>query len=256
EPSVHSELLDWLAVRLVGEHDWHLKPLIRDIVLSGTYRQSSAVTNSQLEADPYNLYYARGPRFRLSAEQIRDQALAVSGLLSDKMYGPSVMPPQPDDIWQTVYNGESWVTSEGEDRYRRGVYTFIKRTSPYPSFVSFDATSREICQIQRTRTNTPLQALVTLNDPVYTEAAIAWADRLLDDKGSIEETIRTAYFEATFRDISETKSNTLLELYNKAVTHFDDDLEDLKHYLNTGVQEYDERADQLELAALSVVCSA
>ncbi len=256
EPSVHSELLDWLSVRLVGEHDWHLKPLIRDIVLSGTYRQSSAVTNSQLEADPYNLYYARGPRFRLSAEQIRDQALAVSGLLSDKMYGPSVMPPQPDDIWQTVYNGESWVTSEGEDRYRRGVYTFIKRTSPYPSFVSFDATSREICQIQRTRTNTPLQALVTLNDPVYTEAAIAWADRLLDDKGSIEETIRTAYFEATFRDISETKSNTLLELYNKAVTHFDDDLEDLKHYLNTGVQEYDERADQLELAALSVVCSA
>lgn len=256
EPSVHQELLDWLAVRLVQDHDWHLKPLIKDIVLSGTYRQSSAVTDKIMEVDPYNLYYARGPRFRLSAEQIRDQALAVSGLLSDKMYGPSVMPPQPDNIWQTVYNGEKWVTSEGEDRYRRGVYTFIKRTSPYPSFVTFDAGSREICEIQRTRTNTPLQALVTLNDPVYTEAALAWADRLLANGQNMNEIIKTAYYEATFRPITDDKAATFKTLFSQAMTHFQEDDKDLESYLNTGPQSYKESKNRLDLAALSVVCSA
>ncbi len=256
EPSVHRELLDWLAVRLVKEHKWHLKPLIRDIVLSGTYRQSSAVTDQHREVDPYNLYYARGPRFRLSAEQIRDQALAVSGLLSAKMYGPSVMPPQPDDIWQTVYNGEKWVTAEGEDRYRRGVYTFIKRTSPYPSLVSFDAGSREICQIQRTRTNTPLQALVTLNDPVYTEAALAWADKLLKTGGDAEKLIKIAYYEATFRSVSSEKSDAFLKLYEQAIEHFEEDDKYLDKYLSIGVLNLKERENRLELAALSIVCSA
>src|SRR5690606_27204680 len=124
--------------------------------------------------------------------------------------------------------------SEGEDRYRRGVYTFIKRTSPYPSFMSFDASSREICQIQRTRTNTPLQALVTLNDPVYTEAALAWADRLLIGKGTVEQWIQTAYYEATFRNISEVKMASLLELYQESVAHFEEDEETLLNYLNMG----------------------
>lgn len=256
EPSVHSALLDWLAVRLVQEHKWHLKPLIRDMVLSGTYRQSSAVTDQHLKIDPYNLFYARGPRFRLSAEQIRDQALALSGLLSDKMYGPSVMPPQPDDIWQTVYNGEEWVTSTGEDRYRRGLYTFIKRTSPYPSFISFDASSREICQIQRTRTNTPLQALVTLNDPVFTEAALAWADRLLQQHTTDKvEIINRAYSEATFRDLSEENASTFLALYDKAEQHFSESGH-LNDYLDLAAFTFHSEVDQQQVAALSVVCSA
>src|SRR5690606_28966627 len=114
--------------------------------------------------------------FRLNAEQIRDQALAVSGLLSDKMYGPGVKPHQPEGIWQTVYNGQSWKESEGEDAHRRGIYTFLKRTSPYPSFITFDAASREVCLSRRIVTNTPLQALVTLNDPVYLEAAYYLAE--------------------------------------------------------------------------------
>src|SRR5690606_17823108 len=121
--------------------------------------------------DPDNTLLARGPRMRLSAEQIYDQALAVSGLLSNKMFGPGVMPPQPPNIWQSVYNSEQWIESKGEDRHRRAVYTYLKRTSPYPSYITFDAVSREVSSVRRTVTNTPLQALVTLNDPVYLEAS-------------------------------------------------------------------------------------
>ena len=160
--------------RPVGAKVWVLEKtnsmfteaLIKEIVLSGTYQQSSVSTTEMYQIDPNNELYARGPRLRLGAEQIRDQALAVSELLSDKMYGPSVMPPQPEGVWQTVYNGARWQESKGEDRYRRGVYTYLKRTSPYPSFLTFDAGSREVCMIRRTATNTPLQALITLNDPV------------------------------------------------------------------------------------------
>ncbi len=256
EPSVHSELLDWLAVRLMKTHDWHLKPLIRDIVRSGTYRQSSIISERKRETDPQNLYYSRGPRFRLSAEQIRDQALAVSGLLSDKQYGPSVMPPQPDGIWQTVYSGESWRTSPGEDRYRRGIYTFIKRTSPYPSFVSFDAGSREICITERTRTNTPLQALVTLNDPVYTEAAIAWASRLIHERASLEAILAQAYYEATFREISLGKKEALVKLYEESLAHFEGNQTGVKEYLKIGPDGLTGVNNHIELAALSVVCSA
>src|SRR5690606_14631068 len=143
-------------------------------------RQSSILTDEMAEKDPGNAYYARGPRFRLSAEQIRDQALAVSGLLSDKMYGPSVMPYQPEGVWMSVYSGESWQTSPGEDQHRRGVYTFIKRTSPYPSYMTFDASSREVCLVDRITTNTPLQALTTLNDPVYMEASVHLARRMIE----------------------------------------------------------------------------
>lgn len=256
EPSVHSELLDWLAVRLMKEHDWHLKPLIKDIVSSGTYRQSSMITDENREVDPYNLYYARGPRFRLTAEQIRDQALAVSGLLSDKKFGPSVMPPQPDGIWQTVYSGESWRTSPGEDRYRRGVYTFIKRTSPYPSFMSFDASSREICITERTRTNTPLQALVTLNDPVFTEAAIAWAYQLSREKKSTKEAIARAYYEATFRELAPEKEEALVELFEQSLDHFKEDQIGLTKYLGIYPEMDDSKIDRIHLAALSIVCSA
>lgn len=171
EAPSHPELLDYLAYQWMHTQNWSLKKLIKTLVTSQTYQQSSKLTPELFALDPNNKWYARGPRKRLSAEQIRDQALAVAGLLSSKSFGPSVMPFQPEGIWQTVYNGESWTLSEGEDKHRRSLYTFLKRTSPYPSFVTFDASSREVCLSKRTVTNTPLQALVTLNDPVYWEAA-------------------------------------------------------------------------------------
>ena len=176
----HPELLDWLAAEY-RDGGWSLKKLVKKIVMSDTYRQRSDVTPALAAADPRNLLLSRGSRFRLPAETVRDQALAVAGLLSPKMGGPPVMPPQPAGLWRSTYNTKSWVDAEGEDRFRRGLYTYLKRTTPYPSFMTFDAGSGEICQVRRIRTNTPLQALVTLNDPVYMEAAAALARRMATD---------------------------------------------------------------------------
>jgi hypothetical protein len=176
-PPTHPELLDWLATEFVAS-GWSQKAILRAIVLSSTYRQSSAVPPELVERDPYNRLFARGPRVRLEAEMIRDAALAASGLLSRKMFGPSVFPYQPEGIWNIPFSSDRWTMSEGEDRFRRGLYTFWRRTSPYPSFMTFDATSREFCTVRRVRTNTPLQALTLLNDPVSFEAARALAMRM------------------------------------------------------------------------------
>jgi Protein of unknown function (DUF1553)/Protein of unknown function (DUF1549)/Planctomycete cytochrome C len=186
EPPSHPELLDWLAVQY-RESGWNTKALLRLIVTSATYRQSSKVRPELLEKDPRNRLLARAPRVRLEAEMVRDQALALSGLLSQKLGGPSVFPPQPEGLWQAAFNGErTWSTSQGDDRHRRGLYTFWRRTVPYPSMAVFDAPSREICAIRRVRTNTPLQSLVTLNDPVYVEAAQALARRIVRDGGATD----------------------------------------------------------------------
>jgi hypothetical protein len=160
-----------------------MKQILRTIVTSATYRQSSRVTPELRERDPYNRLLARGPRFRVEAEIVRDIALRASGLLSLKTGGPSVFPYQPDGIWNLPYNDDAWVMSEGEDRYRRGIYTFIRRTSSYPSFANFDAPTREFCTVRRVRTNTPLQALTTLNDPAFFEAARALAKRMVKEAG-------------------------------------------------------------------------
>ena len=174
----HPELLDWLATEFVRQ-GWRMKALHKLIVTSSAYRQSSAASAELIERDPYNRLLARGPRFRLEAEMIRDVTLAASGLLSRKVGGPSVFPPQPEGIWDIPYSSEKWVPSTGEDRYRRGLYTFIRRSAAYPSFMTFDATSREFCTVRRVRTNTPLQALTTLNDEAFFEAAKALAARVL-----------------------------------------------------------------------------
>lgn len=173
-PPTHPELLDWLATEFV-RLGWSNKQMLKLIVTSATYRQSSVASAKLREADPNNEYLARGPRYRLDAETLRDNALRISGLLSDKIGGPSVYPVQPEGIWNTPYSGERWMTAGDENRYRRGLYTFWKRTAPYPSFMAFDATSREQCTVRRIRTNTPLQALAMLNDPAYLEAARALA---------------------------------------------------------------------------------
>ena len=162
---------------------WSMKKMLRLIVTSATYRQSSNATPELEEKDPYNLLLARGPRFRMPAEMVRDAALAASGLLSPKIGGPSVFPYQPEGVWDRPYNDEKWEESKGEDHYRRSLYTFIRRTSPYPSWTTFDAPTREFCTVRRVRTNTPLQALTTLNDPAFFVAAQALGRKILQDGG-------------------------------------------------------------------------
>ncbi len=177
-PPSHPELLDHLALRFENDFKWSIKSMLREIVLSSTYRQTHNASKALVERDPGNRLLARGPRNRLSAEMVRDQALATAGLLSQKMYGPPVFPPQPAGVWRSVYNGAKWVDSQGEDRFRRGIYTFLKRTSGFPGFLTFDAPSRDLCSARRLVSNTPLQALVTLNDPAHIEAAQGLAERM------------------------------------------------------------------------------
>ena len=224
----HPELLDWLATEFV-RLKWSQKALHRLIVTSATYRQDARATPALIERDPYNRLFARGPRFRLDAEAIRDVALAASGLLSPKIGGPSVFPPQPPGIWDNPYSDATWETSTGEDRYRRGIYTFIRRTSPYPSLMTFDATSREFCTVRRVRTNTPLQALTTLNDEAFFEAARALADRTLREAGTghrvgarAAEEARAAYaFRlCTGRRASEAEVGAIVESFARQRAHY------------------------------------
>ncbi|OOG73168.1 PSD1 and planctomycete cytochrome C domain-containing protein [Algoriphagus sp. A40] len=248
EPPTHPELLDYLAWKTMNDYDWSMKSLIREIVTSATYKQSSKITAEAYQKDPDNQWYSRGPRFRLSAEQVRDQALAVSGLLSRKMYGPGVKPHQPEGIWQTVYNGESWTESEGEDKYRRGIYTFLKRTSPYPSFITFDAASREVCLSKRLVTNTPLQALVTLNDPVYLDAAKNLGKNSWEkSSGNAEKAIAQTYELLVLSKISDGKKKTLLELFAAAKAEFAKDPKALEEFYPGA---------NPEVAAMAVVANA
>ncbi len=184
-------LLDYLSYKFMNDYNWSVKKLIKEIMLSATYQQDSILTPEGLEKDPSNRYLARGPRVRLSAEQIRDQALVISGVLNSKMYGPPVMPYQPEGIWSSPYNENKWHKSTNEDEYRRAVYNFWKRTSPYPSKISFDGVGREICVSRRIRTNTPLQALVTLNDSVYVDLSAKLAQKSLTaSKNNFQESIK------------------------------------------------------------------
>ncbi len=212
----HPDLLDYLAVSFQEEHQWKIKSLLRSIVRSSTYRQSSHVTDPLLEMDPHNRFLARGPRFRLTAEQIRDQALHVSGLLSSTMYGPSVMPPQPDGLWKNPYDNRTWQVSDDDDRYRRAIYTYWRRTIPYPSMATFDSPSREFCVSRRIRTNTPLQALVTLNDPVFVEAATALAHRMMES----DDPITAGYIYAMGIAPNQNELEVLNSLYLDALSHY------------------------------------
>lgn len=174
EPPTHGELLDWLACEF-RDGGWSWRRLLRQIALSATYRQSAAADAAARERDPDNVWLARGASFRLAGEVLRDQALAVSGLLVQRVGGPSVMPSQPDGVWGQIYSGEAWRTSDGADGHRRSLYTLWRRTSPHPAMTTFDAPSREFCVVRRVRTNTPLQALVRWNDPQFTACAAALA---------------------------------------------------------------------------------
>ena len=189
--------------------------MLREIVLSATYRQDSKVSKEALAKDPDDRLYSRAPRVRLSAEQVRDQALAVSGLLDEDLYGPSVMPWQPKGIWLSPWNGQEWKKDSGRNQYRRAVYTYWKRTAPYPSMMSFDGVAREVCTARRIRTNTPLQALVLLNDSVYWEAAGRLASRMAA-VGDVRKGIAAGYEMVMQKPIAPEKMAPLMALYQKA----------------------------------------
>jgi hypothetical protein len=216
EAPSHPELLDWLAMELM-DHGWDTKAFVRQLVTSAAYRQSAKVTSGALEADPENRLLSRGPRFRLVAETVRDQALAVSGLLSTKLLGPSGRPYQPSSGLKAAFGATlDWKPSEGEDRLRRGLYTEWRRSSPYPSMATFDAPNREVCTLRRGRTNTPLQALVTLNDPVYLEAAQALAKVTLAMPGSDEERLQAAFRRVLIRPPQTEELRSLRALLEQA----------------------------------------
>jgi hypothetical protein len=214
----HPELLDYLAVEFRDDLKWSMKKLLREIALSATYRQDSKASKQLHERDASNRLLAHGPRKRLAAEMVRDQALEVAGLLSRKMYGAPVMPPQPEGVWRSVYNGAQWKTSKGEDRYRRALYTYWKRTSGYPSMMAFDAPSREVCTARRIVTNTPLQALATLNDEAQMEFADALAKRMESEGGkSITEQAKWAYELVTTQVPSSATVADLADLYRETL---------------------------------------
>lgn len=230
-PPTHRELLDYLAVEFMETDHWSVKKLLKRLVMSATYRQQSSVSPELLAQDPFNKLLARGPRVRLSAEAVHDQALAVSGLLGSKMFGPSVMPVQPDGIWQSPYDGDSWQQSTGDDLHRRAMYTYWKRTAPYPSMVTFDSPSREFCQLRRLRTNTPLQALVTLNDPVYIEAAQQLACYMQEQSQSPEGQIRAGFRRVMLRDLAPKKLAVLARLYRTTEQYYHQKPDEVKKLL-------------------------
>jgi hypothetical protein len=222
--------------------------------MSAAYRQSANTAADKLRLDPENRLISRGPRVRLSAEQIRDQALSASGLLSRKMGGPSVMPPQPEGVWQVVYSDDRWMTSNGEDRYRRGLYTFWRRTSPYPSAMALDAPSRETCTIRRIATNTPVAAFALLNDPAYVEFAQALARRIMEHAD--EDTAARATF--AFRRVLTRQPKPqelarLVELFDSELEHYEQDATAAAEMATSELGAPDEPLNMAELAAWTVV---
>lgn len=251
-PPTHRELLDHLSWKLMHTYDWDLKKLMKEIVLSATYRQDSRLDKTALEKDPFNKYYARGARVRLSAEQMRDQVLAVSGLLCEKMYGPGVFPYQPEGIWMSPWNGGSWKKSDSCDQYRRALYTYWKRSAPYPSMITFDGTSHEVCTARRIRTNTPLQSLTTLNDSAYIEASQYFAYRMqAEGGGELRSQINKGYELAMNKPISSGKLQVLEQLYLTAYKRYRTD--DEKMRLMAGIRK---EKQSPATAALVVVAGA
>jgi hypothetical protein len=247
----HPDLLDWLACELI-RRDWNLQEMQRLILTSATYQQSSAGTPASFERDPGNRLLSRGPRFRLPAEMVRDNALAVSGLLSRRIGGPSIMPYQPEGLWEELAGGahEDYVQDHGESLYRRSLYVYRKRTVPHPAMSTFDAPSWEICQMKRSRTNTPLQALALLNDVAYVEAARKLGERMLAQGGD-SDTQRIAYgFElATARLPNQVETNWLTECLDRYRAAFRADLPAAKALLTHGESPVNSDAPPEELAA-------
>jgi mono/diheme cytochrome c family protein len=253
----HPELLDWLAVEF-RESGWDVKRLVKLLVMSATYRQSSAVSEALRQRDPYNYLLARQARFRLDAEMVRDNALAVSGLLVRKIGGPSVKPYQPAGYWAMLnFPKREWQNDKGEGLYRRGLYTYWCRTFPHPSLVAFDAPSREECTVERPRSNTPLQALVLLNDPTYVEAARAFAERIVREGGDgTEPRLQFAYRQALCRKAQPAELNVLASLYEQHLQQYKADKQAADGLLRVGDRPAPADLDAAELAAWTSVARA
>lgn len=260
DPPSNPQLLDWLATEFVRTN-WDVKAMQRLIVMSAVYRQDSKVAPELLEKDPENRLLAHGPRFRLPAEMIRDNALAISGLMNDKIGGPSVLPYQPKGLWEEMafggqFSAQTYVQSHGNDLYRRSMYTFWKRSVPYPTLNTFDAPDREKCTARRGVTNTPLQALVLMNDPTFIEASRALAERDLLQAGNTEtDRIRFAFRLATDRDPSPKEFQILDGLYKKEMVHYDTDHAAAEKLIAVGESKRNPKLDPAQLAAWTLVTS-
>ena len=260
EPPSHPELLDWLAVTF-REDGWDVKNMMKRVVLSATYQQASRTTKEQLAKDPANRLLSRGPRFRLDAEELRDQALAVSGLLVERIGGPSVKPPQPGGLWEAVgYSGSNtvhFVADTGNEKtHRRSMYTFWKRTAPPPEMSLFDAPSRESCVVRRERTDTPLQALMMLNDPQYFECARALAERAMREGGATpEERVAFLFKAATARKPDAKETAELLANYKEQLAEYIHDEGAAKKLIAVGESKPDAKLDPSELAAWTMVAN-
>jgi hypothetical protein len=253
----HPELLDWMSIYLI-ENNWNIKKLLKLMVMSYTYQQKSSWTNKLKELDPDNFYLARSNSYKLPAEIIRDNALASSGLLVKKVGGPSVKPYQPDGLWieknsfsADLYN---YKKNSGDSLYRRGIYTFIKRTSPPPSMIALDATSREVCTVKREKTNTPLQALVLMNDPQFFEASRALAERVQKEGGkSISDQIAYGFKLAISRNPKKEELNLLKDLYNSQLKYYQSNPKQAYRVLNVGDSKFDRSLSRSKTAALTMV---
>ena len=259
-PPVHPELLNWLATEFIAA-EWDIQKMLKLMLTSATYRQSSRVTPEKLERDADNVLLSRGPRYRLDAEIVRDNALAISGLLHTKLGGPSVKPPQPDGLWKAVgftgSNTDTFVQDTGPDKvYRRSLYTFWKRTAPPPQMNILDAPSREACTIRRERTNTPMQALMLMNDPQFFEAARAFAERTIKEGGETPQS-RIAYlFEAaTARLPKPTEEALLLKTFQAHYQELAADPEAAKALITVGESAPDETLDAVEVAAWTMIAN-
>jgi hypothetical protein len=260
EPPVHAELLDWLATEFIHT-GWDVKAMQRLIVTSASYRQSSKTNRVLIEKDPENRWLARGPRFRLPAEMIRDNALAASGLLNDTIGGASVFPYQPKGLWEEMafgdgFSAQVYKQSSGKDLYRRSLYSFWKRTVPPPSLVTFDAPDREKCTGRRALTNTPLQALVLMNDPTYVEAARMLAQRALREGGKdVSSRLVYAFRLATARKPTAAEGRILRELLQQQLANYRNDKKAADALLRIGESPFDSQLDAAELAAWTMVAS-
>ncbi len=252
----HRELLDFLAMYFI-DSGWDVKDLQRLIVLSETYQQDSRMTEEHLTKDPENRWLSRGPRYRLSAEMIRDNALSIAGILQPRIGGPSVKPYQPEGLWEdvTVERRGKYVADQGEGLYRRSMYTFWKRTCPPPAMVSFDAPNREVCVARRSRTNTPLQSLVLMNDPTYVEAARVLAETILSENDNDEARIHAGYLRAVSRPARPEELALLLELLASARDRFTKETEAAQKLTQVGARPLSPNADIKEVAAWTVVAS-
>jgi hypothetical protein len=246
-------LLDWLAVDFMN-HNWDIKRLVKQVVTSAAYRQSAKITQEKLKADPDNIYLSRGPRYRLPAEFVRDMVLSTSGLLNPKIGGPSVKPYQPKGLWESATSGRgslrTYEQDKGEALYRRGMYTFIKLTVPPPSMIIFDASNRDHCEIKRSKTNTPLQALVMLNDPTVLEASRVLAERLTVKSSATEEKIRESFQRIVCRKPSEKEMKLLVNYYNEELAVFSKDKKQAHKVLNAGEFPHEAKVNQDQAAAL------